>query len=106
MTPTRYVEVLGVRYLVGTTSVAALLGTTRKQADAWLSRRATNGFPGGVRAGVGGRETWLFDPDEVLAWRAGYQPGRGGAPTGERNGSWRDGSRRRLADDGARLRAS
>lgn len=102
----RYVEVLGERYLRGTSSVAALLGVTRRQADAWLSRRATNGFPGGVRVEVGGQTTWLFDPDEVLSWRASYQPSRGGAPTGERNGSWRDGSRRRLDDDGARVRAS
>lgn len=102
----RYVEVLGERYLRGTSSVAALLGVTRRQADAYVSRRARNGFPQGVRAEVGGQATWLFDPDEVLVWRAGYRPGHGGAPTGERNGSWRDGSRRRLDDDGVRVRAS
>lgn len=102
----RYVEVLGDRYLRGTSSVAALLGVTRRQADAWLSRRAANGFPAGVRVEVDGRTVWLFDQEEVLAWHAGYVPGRGGAPTGERNGAWRDGRRRRLDDSGARLRAS
>ncbi len=106
MTGVRYVEVLGTRYLRGTSSVAALLGVSRRQADAWHSRRGRNGFPPGLRVEVGAWATWLFDQDEVLTWRATYEPGRGGAPAGERNGSWLDGRRRRVAADGVRLRAS
>jgi hypothetical protein len=114
------VEIAGVLYLRAAdlarllTSMEVYGEVTSCQLDAWISRRDRNGFPEpppivyqrGPTGGIRGR---LWDPEDVqdvLDWRATYQPQRGGAPRGERNGRWRHGQRRAIADDGTRLRSA
>jgi hypothetical protein len=101
------VVVLGEVYLRAV-GVARQLGVSSTQVETWWQRRARNGFPEGHLVQLPGRRTPLrvWDPEETWHWRSNYVPSRGGAPRGERNGSWRDGARRRVDEDGTRRRAS
>jgi hypothetical protein len=74
--------------------LAPLLLCTRQQVHTWAQRRASTGFPESVdwqlRAG-GVLAAPRYDVQEVVHWWTVYEPCRGGAPRGERNGAYIDG---------------
>lgn len=104
-----YVEVGGVRYY-RLVDLARRWGDNKTTVGNWFTRRARTGFPepdlAYASSSIVGRSGGLWLAETADPWREAYEPARGGAPAGERNGAWRDGSRRRLAEDGTRRRVS
>lgn len=91
----KYVEVAGIQYLVGPYNVAYFLQVPPKRACSWVYRRHATHFPWPIQAVVNGVPRSLYDPEEVKNWYNNYNPSRGGAPKGPRNGSWIDGRSQR-----------
>lgn len=75
------------RTLVSKAQIAVILSEATgreisvKQVWAWYSRRANNGFPRPKKTIMHwGRQTPLFDLEEVLLWHETYVPRKGGRP--------------------------
>jgi len=70
--------------------LADLLGVSSNQVYMWHERRASNGFPEATgvckKRRPGPKGSPVFDPVAVLNWYRDYEPSRGGAPRGNRNG--------------------
>lgn len=66
-------------------TVADALEVTSNAVWTWSRRRDRNGFPEPIGHTSLGRVQPLYDLNEVLRWREGYRPSRGGAPPGNRN---------------------
>lgn len=78
--------------LIDGPGICKLLDIHPRQLHAWYSRRHNSGFPEPIATRLTGASTAyaanrrrLWDKDEILAWRAAYQPLRGGASYHKRN---------------------
>lgn len=79
--------------LVGFSDIAERLDVSPTTVDNWIQGVRAKGhraFPEPVA--TIGRRTRIWDWSDVLNWYMDYQPQRGGAPTGDRNGKRTRGS--------------
>lgn len=104
---TRLKRIAGVKYW-RVADLASEMCVPRNRLTWWLMNRERLGFPDPIRHYARGPlDPPLWDEKGVeaaLEWLRNYDPCPGGAPRGDRNGRWVDGTRRRYAEDGRVLR--
>lgn len=69
--------------LITMAEAARLLETTRQQVASWFRRRSNNGFPEPVTSEVLNDYKYVaryWRPSELVEWRKGYVPDKGGRP--------------------------